>query len=49
MILSAIEGEILSKFAQARIGNPLLDKAHSLFDDLRYRSEPGDRSWECSL
>jgi hypothetical protein len=45
MIFSAIDGEILSKFAQARIGIPLLDKARSLLDDRRYCGEP----MECSL
>lgn len=36
MALASTDGEIIAEFAQTRIGNPLLDEAHRLFDDLRY-------------
>jgi hypothetical protein len=61
MASATADGEIVAEFARMRIGNPLLDEAHSLFDNLRYVGrrcsvgplrycdEPGDRPLECFL
>lgn len=43
------DGEIVAEFAQMRIGDPLLDETHSLFDDLRYCGGSGGRPLECFL
>jgi hypothetical protein len=48
MAPATADGEIVAEFARMRIGNPLLDEAHSLFDNLRYlgrRCSVGPLPW----
>jgi hypothetical protein len=49
MTPTTIDGEMVARFAQMLIGNPLLDEAHSLLDDLRYCGVPGNLLLECFL